>query len=94
MSSAPPTPGSITPPNEDPEKGMLDISMNQLTVVSFDIEKNKTDSTNVHTDIKSVDLPSAPKPPTAKPPTKPKKKVSKWILWQLWFNTYRYYILY
>ncbi|EIM90402.1 uncharacterized protein STEHIDRAFT_51165 [Stereum hirsutum FP-91666 SS1] len=63
--------------------------MNQLTVVSFDIEKNKTDSTNVHTDIKSVDLPSAPKPPTAKPPTKPKKKVSKWILWQLWFNTYR-----
>lgn len=25
-----------------------------------------------------------------KPAPKPKKKVSKWILWQLWFNTYRY----
>lgn len=24
-----------------------------------------------------------------KPAAKPKKKVSKWILWQLWFNTYR-----
>jgi len=29
-----------------------------------------------------------PIPPTNKPPAK--KKVSKWILWQLWFNTYRY----
>ncbi|THH33980.1 hypothetical protein EUX98_g333 [Antrodiella citrinella] len=27
--------------------------------------------------------------PAAKPTPKPKKKVSKWILWQLWFNTYR-----
>jgi hypothetical protein len=26
--------------------------------------------------------------PTPKPPAK--KKVSKWILWKLWFNTYRY----
>ena len=25
-----------------------------------------------------------------KPAAKPKKKVSKWILWQLWFNTYRF----
>lgn len=24
-----------------------------------------------------------------KSPGKPKKKVSKWILWQLWFDTYR-----
>jgi hypothetical protein len=22
-------------------------------------------------------------------PAKPKKKVSRWILWKLWFNTYR-----
>ena len=32
---------------------------------------------------------SAARPP--KPANKPKKKkASKWILWQLWFNTYRY----
>lgn len=31
----------------------------------------------------------APKKPTPKP----KKKVSKWILWTLWFNTYRYIII-
>ena len=30
------------------------------------------------------------KPVAPKPAPKPKKKVSKWILWQLWFNTYRY----
>ncbi len=29
-----------------------------------------------------------PKPSTTKPPAK--KNVSKWIVWQLWFNTYRY----
>ena len=30
-----------------------------------------------------------PAPRPSKPAAKPKKKVSKWILWQLWFNTYR-----
>lgn len=66
---------------------MLDT--NHLTVVSFDIEKSKADTENVRTDIKPVDPPPASKPAAAKPPAKPKKKVSKWILWQLWFNTYR-----
>ena len=33
------------------------------------------------------DTPAAVNRP--KPAPKPKKKVSKWILWQLWFNTYR-----
>ena len=32
----------------------------------------------------------SPPPRPAKPAPKPKKKVSMWILWQLWFNTYRY----
>lgn len=32
--------------------------------------------------------------PPSKPAPKPKKKVSKWILWQLWFNTYRYVRIY
>ena len=26
----------------------------------------------------------------ARPSPKKKKKVSKWILWKIWFNTYRY----
>lgn len=34
--------------------------------------------------------PSAPAPePGAKKPAKPKPKISRWILFQIWFNTYR-----
>src|SRR5262245_49786469 len=34
--------------------------------------------------------PKTPVPsPTAKKPARPKRKVSRWILFQLWFNTYR-----
>ncbi|KAI3610765.1 hypothetical protein WG66_007170 [Moniliophthora roreri] len=40
---------------------------------------------------KEVTLPSLEKQPKndSKPPAKPKKKASKWVLWRLWFNTYR-----
>ena len=44
--------------------------------------------------VTALAVPATKKEPTAalppKPAPKPKKKVSMWILWQLWFNTYRY----
>lgn len=83
--SSTPLSGSITPMTVDPEKGLLDRSPD-LAVVSFEV--SKSEKLNTTTDVVVVDPPkSAP----SKPSPKPKRKVSNWILWQLWFNTYRYH---
>ncbi|KAF5344054.1 hypothetical protein D9756_011520 [Leucocoprinus leucothites] len=45
----------------------------------------------VHEVKPESESPQKPKP-VSKPP--PKKKVSKWILWRLWFNTYRKFFVF
>jgi len=80
----------------DPEKGTLDPLTVQLPYTddvktplsaadippTFPASKEK-DST-VTTTTKEVVVAAKPKPAG-----KPKKKVSKWVLWRIWFNTYR-----
>jgi hypothetical protein len=66
---------SPSPAYSDAEKGILDSLPVQLA-----FPKDKKDAGALTAQTKD-----APKP--AKP--KPKKRVSKWILWQIWFNTYR-----
>jgi hypothetical protein len=77
----------------DPEKGLLDsqavVSYNgdaktPLTTVDISVSKEKDSA--VTTTTKEVVVTTKP----SKPPSKPKKKVPLWIVWTLWFNTYRY----
>lgn len=82
----------------DPEKGLLDsqaVSYNgdvkaplSTTTVEispvFPLSKEKDPA--VTTTTKEVVVATKP----SKPPPKPKKKVPLWIIWTLWFNTYRY----
>ncbi|KAJ6455800.1 hypothetical protein C8R45DRAFT_588436 [Mycena sanguinolenta] len=66
--------GSPAPAYSDAEKGILD----SLPVLSFPKDKEKATALAAQTK-------AAPRP--AKPT--PKKRVSKWTLWRVWFNTYR-----
>ncbi|KAJ7219073.1 hypothetical protein GGX14DRAFT_589811 [Mycena pura] len=71
---------TASPAYSDAEKGVLDSLPVQLS--HFPVEKNTgallTEVRREHTAVAK---------PTSKP--KPKKHVSKWILWKIWFNTYR-----
>lgn len=73
----------------DAEKGTLDtlpypgsppVLSKESTAVSIVVSPSKS------LDLKQG-LPS--KEGVKRPAGKPKKKVSKWVLWTLWFNTYR-----
>lgn len=74
----------------DPEKGGLDNVLkmpdnNRLdTAISLDSDKEKKG--DAVTTVKEV---VATPPPAKSPPAKPKRKVSKWIRFRLWFNMYR-----
>jgi len=75
---------STLPRHDDAEKGVLDLtsSLPTKTPVVGDVEKQALASPP----------PMAPLPVVVAKPDKPKpvkRKVSKWILWKLWFNTYR-----
>jgi len=76
----------------DPEKGTLDPTPVQLSyndtkkpvdVVDL-LPSSKEKDSAVTTHTKEVVVAAKPKPAG-----KPKRKVSKWVLWRLWFNTYR-----
>jgi hypothetical protein len=73
-------------PAADPEKGGLEVThefvLPPAKVNETAISEGKTDGVAT----KEVASP----PPRPAPSTKPKRKVSRWILWQLWFNTYRW----
>ena len=76
----------------DAEKGILDAPRGPEATYQRD-EKKETFSDEKKADValNNVTVNEAKKDSRpAKPPPRPKKKVSKWILWQLWFNTYRY----
>jgi hypothetical protein len=75
----------------DPEKGLVE---SQAVPVSYDGDVkakasldtlSKEKDAAVTTTTKEVVVAAKP----SKPPSKPKKKVPLWIVWTLWFNTYR-----
>lgn len=85
--SSPPAPAY-----SEAEKGLLDVPSRPQTAYPKDEKKNlfpdeKKEDVAANS-VAVVELKKETRP--AKPPPKPKKKASKWILWQLWFNTYRY----
>ena len=69
----------------DAEKGTVEVATITVPPTSYPGDEKKVDN--------SIALPEVKKenatPPAKKSPPKPKKKVSKWIRWTLWFNTYR-----
>ena len=71
---------------DEAEKGTLEVPSGPLTVETFGLVTGKVEESKPSTVIPSG-VPVSNSVAT-KPPAK-KKKVSKWILWTLWFNTYR-----
>ena len=71
---------------DEAEKGTLEVPSGPLTVETFGLVNGKVEESKPSTVLPSgvpVSSSVATKPPAQK------KKVSKWILWTLWFNTYR-----
>lgn len=73
------------PAYDDAEKGTLEVNPEQMAIVPLGYKGKREDTATV---IAKEVTPAATKL-ASKPAGKKKKKVSKWILWQLWFNTYR-----
>ncbi|KAI9433999.1 hypothetical protein H4582DRAFT_2081671 [Lactarius indigo] len=65
------------------EGGTLEVHSGPSSVSTL----ARVDSKKVHRLVVPEEAIPIPLPPTNRPPAK--KKVSRWILWQLWFNTYR-----
>ena len=79
------TPESAAPAYDAAEKGTLEDHSKPPSVTTLAL----SDQTKVDTPLDaSKEVIPIPKLLTTNPSTK--KKVSKWILWQLWFNPYRY----
>ena len=79
-------PSDAAPAYSEAEKGLLN-DVPRLPEAAYPKDEKK----DPFKDEKKVDVAIVEKKDVrpSKPPPKPKKKVSKWILWQLWFNTYR-----
>lgn len=77
------------PAYDDAEKGTLEVNPEQMAIVPLGYKGKREDTATV---IAKEVTPAATKL-ASKPAGKKKKKVSKWILWQLWFNTYRFVLL-
>ena len=71
---------------DEAEKGTLELPSARITVATFGVVNEKVDEIQPSTVISSG-VPVV-RSEVAKPPAK--GKVSKWILWSLWFNTYRW----
>lgn len=84
---------SETPAYSDAEKGTLEplsISVHNVQPLSYSEDKKTLVDVAPpkFVDVKQS-LPATAVIKAAKASPKPKRKVSKWILFQLWFNTYR-----
>ncbi|TCD60624.1 hypothetical protein EIP91_009770 [Steccherinum ochraceum] len=81
-----------TPIAEDPEKGTLEVVLPTVPVlsqISHDATINNL-SRPAADEKKVADLTALPAlVPTTKPAAKPKRKISRWIRFQLWYNAYR-----
>ena len=71
---------------DEAEKGTLELPSARITVATFGVVNEKVDEIQPSTVISSG-VPVV-RSEVAKPPAK--GKVSKWFLWSLWFNTYRW----
>lgn len=71
-------------PPLDPEKG--DLEVNPQPIVSTKAA-NETTITEEKNNVIVKEVAVVPASPSS--PPKAKHKVSRWIRWQLWFNTYR-----
>ena len=92
MTSVPPSNGA---PNayDEAERGTQEVDFRSTTSTAVSAPgsinekmvngKEVKPSSFVSSEVVHGSNASTPKPPT-------KKTVSKWILWRLWFNTYRY----
>ena len=91
MASVPPLEGA---PNayDEAEQGTLEAHSGPTTVSAPESINEKTVDGKEVDPSQAVIFPSEIIPvnnaTTSEPPVK--RKVSKWILWSLWFNTYRY----
>ncbi|KAI0003273.1 hypothetical protein BJV74DRAFT_764575 [Russula compacta] len=66
---------------DEAEKGTLEVHSGPVIIAAPGIVDEKKVEPSAVASVVPVNNPTTTKPPT--------KKVSKWILWQLWFNTYR-----
>lgn len=102
--SSEPTITSAAPAYDDAERGTLEVVRPApVSPVSYPSDKKEDpfkDEKKAIATVTAVEpLPSskekaadAAPAPRALAAKKPKKKVSKWIIWQLWFNTYRFVV--
>jgi hypothetical protein len=89
MTSVPLPEGAIAVYDEA-EKGTLELHSGPITVADLGLVNEKVDekpkpSTTISTEV----VPSSDATAKATKPHAKRKKVSRWILWTLWFNTYR-----
>ena len=83
------TPQGAAPAYSEAEKGGID---SPKAVYPKDEKKPIYLDEKRAVDVAAYPVPEKKDTPAtrpAKPAPKPKKKVSKWIIWKLWFNTYR-----
>ncbi|KAF5357357.1 hypothetical protein D9758_005881 [Tetrapyrgos nigripes] len=73
---------------DDAEKGTQEITPPPLTYLPT-VYPEISEKKPIDTLMSLEDKKEVAAPPVKKSPPKPKKKVSKWIRWVLWFNTYR-----
>jgi len=89
MTSVPLPEGTVAVYDEA-EKGTLELHSGPITVAGLGLANEKVDekpkpSTAIFTEV----VPSSDATAIATKPHAKRKKVSRWILWTLWFNTYR-----
>lgn len=87
--TTPRNPEMAAPAYDDAEKGLHETPQHQMAVVQYDYPKDKKDPNLITPTV--IPAPSPPKPSAPKPVSK-RRKVSNWIVFQLWFNTYRYVV--
>lgn len=94
MTSAPPLEGASNAYDEA-EQGTLEAHSGPHTVSAPESINEKTVDGKEVNPSQAVIFPSEIIPvnnaTTSSPPVK--RKVSRWILWSLWFNTYRYVLI-
>ena len=79
------SPESAAPAYDAAEKGTLDDHSRPSSVTTLALSDQMKLDTPLDAPKEVITI---PKPLATKPSTK--EKISRWILWQLWFNTYRH----
>jgi hypothetical protein len=79
--------------DNDAEKGMLEVRPDLKSLPTLPAYPNEKNGGLIVSPAKPVYVDPAAQvvqvAPVKKAPAKPKRKVSKWVRWKIWFNTYR-----